>query len=114
MVTSINYYVTDGHFIKSSILKPIIESKTQGKNILWVKKEKTILNFKDKISLTLSIFAEQTNELDFLHDSNFGHVQLRSTNCELKLRSSTTSQSWNYVFEAFWNNNMYIETTKTM
>ena len=53
MVTSINYYVTDGHFIKSSILKPIIESKTQGTNILWVKKEKTILNFKDKNSLTL-------------------------------------------------------------
>ena len=53
MVISINYYVTDGHFIKSSILKPIIESKTQGTNILWVKKEKTILNFKDKNSLTL-------------------------------------------------------------
>ena len=46
MVTSNNYYITDSHFIKSSLLKPIIESKTQGKNILWVKKEKTILNFK--------------------------------------------------------------------
>ena len=53
MVTSNNYYVTDSHFIKSPILKPIIESKTQGTNILWVKKEKTILDFKDKISLTL-------------------------------------------------------------
>ena len=50
MVTSNNYYVTNSHFIKSSILKPIIESKAQGKNILRVKKEKTILNSKDKNS----------------------------------------------------------------
>ena len=64
MVTSNNYYITDSHFIKSSLLKPIIESKTQGKNILWVKKEKTILNFKDKNSLTFSMFVKQTNVLD--------------------------------------------------
>ena len=64
MVTSNNYYVTDSHFIKSSILKRIIESKTQGTNTLWVKKEKTILNFKDKNSLTLSMFIKQINELD--------------------------------------------------
>ena len=64
MVTSNNYYITDSHFIKSSLLKPIIESKTQGKNLLWVKKEKTILNFKDKNSLTFSMFVKQTNVLD--------------------------------------------------
>ena len=40
IITCNNYYATDNHFIKGSILKPIANLKSQGPKILWVNKKK--------------------------------------------------------------------------
>ena len=99
ILTSNNYYVTDSHFMKSSVLKPIIESSNLGTNILWVKKEKTVFNFKDRNGP----YHKETSPLIW----RAGQPMIcTSVMTELKLWSSNTSQSWNYIFETFRSNNM--------
>ena len=84
--------------------------------MLLVKKEKTFFNFKDKNSLTLSWWRSpsyRNQSIDFQSKLMDWFLYDRDLRQEIvKLQSSTILQSWSYIFETFWNNNMYIDLLK--